>query len=148
MFLYLPIAADISIFPTTLFIFKYVFSFKNVTFRHPPSCSNDSTLHRETKEYVGCCLLWRCGPTRSMVSSFLRFQDHTRRRTTVGRTPLDERSSGRRETYLTTYNTHERQISMPPAGFESTIPASEGLQTHALDRAGNILGHQEVICCI
>ena len=34
--------------------------------------------------------LWRCDPTRVMASSFLRFIDHTQRRTTVGRTPLDE----------------------------------------------------------
>jgi hypothetical protein len=34
--------------------------------------------------------LWRCDPTRAMASSFLRFLDHTQRRTTVGRTPLDE----------------------------------------------------------
>ena len=36
------------------------------------------------------CFLWRCGPTRAMASSFLRFLDHTQRRITVGRTPLDE----------------------------------------------------------
>ena len=34
--------------------------------------------------------LWRCGPNRAMASSFLRLLDHTQRRTTVGRTPLDE----------------------------------------------------------
>ena len=34
--------------------------------------------------------LWRCGPTRAMASSFTRFLDHTQRRITVGRTPLDE----------------------------------------------------------
>jgi len=34
--------------------------------------------------------LWRCGTTRTMASSFLRFLDHTQRRITVGRTPLDE----------------------------------------------------------
>jgi len=34
--------------------------------------------------------LWRCDPTRVMASSFFRFLDHTQRRTTVGRTPLDE----------------------------------------------------------
>jgi len=33
--------------------------------------------------------LWCCGPTRAMASSFLRFLDHTQRRITVGRTPLD-----------------------------------------------------------
>ena len=50
-------------------------------------------------------LLWRCDPTRVMASSFLRFLDHTQRRTTVGRTPLDERSVRRRDLYLTTLTT-------------------------------------------
>ena len=43
------------------------------------------------------------------------FLDHTQRRTMVGRTPLDERSARRRDLYLTTHDTHNRQISMPPA---------------------------------
>jgi hypothetical protein len=34
--------------------------------------------------------LWRCDPTRVMASFFLMFPDHRQRRTTVGRTPLDE----------------------------------------------------------
>jgi len=42
-------------------------------------------------------LLWRCDPTQFMASSFLRFLDHTQRRTTVGRTPLDEWSARRRD---------------------------------------------------
>jgi hypothetical protein len=33
----------------------------------------------------------------------------------------------------TTHNTHNRQTSMYPAGFEPTIPVSERPQTHALD---------------
>ena len=33
---------------------------------------------------------WRCGPTRAITSSCLRFLDHTQRRITVGRTPLHE----------------------------------------------------------
>ena len=52
------------------------------------------------------------------------FIDHTRH-TTVGRTPLDERSVHRRDLYLTTHDTHNRQISMPPVGFEPTISAGE-----------------------
>jgi len=63
--------------------------------------------------------LWRCGPTRVMASSFLRFLDHTQRRITVGRTPLDEWSVRRRDLYLTTHNTHNRQISMPPGGIRT-----------------------------
>ena len=47
---------------------------------------------------------------------------HTRR-TTVGRTPLDEWSARRRDRYLTTHDTQNRQTSMPPVGFEPTISA-------------------------
>jgi hypothetical protein len=53
------------------------------------------------------------------------FLDHTQRRSTVGRTPLDESSARRRVLYLTTHDTHNRQISMPPVGFEPKISASE-----------------------
>ena len=49
------------------------------------------------------------------------FLDHTQRRSTVGRNPLDEGSARRRDLYLTTHDTHSRQISMPPVGFEPTI---------------------------
>jgi hypothetical protein len=35
----------------------------------------------------------------------------------------------------TRHNTHKRQATMPLAGFEPTIPASERPQTHALERA-------------
>ena len=72
---------------------------------------------------------------RAMTSSFLRFLHHTQRRTTFDTTPLYERSARRRALYRTTHNTHKRQVSTPPAGFEPTIPASEGTQTYALDRA-------------
>jgi len=73
-----------------------------------------------------CChavmifFLWCCDPMRVVASSFLRFVDHTRRSTTVGRTPLDEWSSRRRDLYLTTHNTHNKQTSMPLVGFEPT----------------------------
>ena len=42
------------------------------------------------------------------------FLDHIQRRTTVGRTPLDEWSARRRDLYLTTHNTHKRQTSIRP----------------------------------
>jgi len=39
----------------------------------------------------------------------MRFRDHTQRRTTVGRTPLDEWPARRRDLYpTTTHNTHNR----------------------------------------
>ena len=68
---------------------------------------------------------WRCGPTRAMASSFLRFLDHTQRRITLGSTPLDAWSVCHSDLYLTTHNTHNRQTSMPPVGFEPTISAGE-----------------------
>jgi len=62
-------------------------------------------------------------------------------------TPPDECLTRRRDIYLTTYNNNnnnnnrqtdtERQASLPPPGFEPAIPASERLQTHALDRAAS-----------
>ena len=79
--------------------------------------------------------LWRCDLTRVIASSFLRFLDHTQRRSTVGRTPLDEWSARHRDLYLTTHNTHNRQTSMPPVGFEPKISAGKRPQTYALDRA-------------
>ena len=85
--------------------------------------------------------LWVCSPTRATPSSCLRFLDHTQRRTTFGRTPLDEWSARRRDLYLTTHNTHNRQTSTPPVGFEPTISAGERTQTYALDRAATGTGH-------
>ena len=88
--------------------------------------------------------LWRCDPTRVIASSFLRFLDHTRR-TTVGKTPVDELSARRRNLYLTTHNTHNRQTSMPAVGFEPTISAGERPQNYALDRAATGTGGQELL---
>jgi hypothetical protein len=59
----------------------------------------------------------------------------TLRHTTLGRTPLDEWSARRRDLYLTTHNTHDRQTFMLAVIFVPAIPASEQPQTHALDRA-------------
>ena len=93
-------------------------------------------------------LLWRCSPTRVMSSSFLRFLDHTQRRTTVGRTSLGEWSARGRDLNLTTHNTHNRQTSKPPVGFEPTISAGERRQTYALERAATGTGHVCVITAI
>ena len=51
-------------------------------------------LHdQKSKEEMGEELLvcfWRDNPLCTRASSFMRFLDHTQRRATVGRTPLDE----------------------------------------------------------
>ena len=70
-----------------------------------------------------------------MERLFLMFLDHTQRRTTVGRTPLNEWSARRRDLYLTTHDTHNRQISLPPVGIEPKISAGERPQAAPLLRS-------------
>ena len=82
--------------------------------------------------------------SRAMASSFLRFFEITLRHTTVGRTPLDEWSARRTDLYQTTHNTHNRQTSMPPAGFEPKISAGERPQTYGLDRAATGTGFSKL----
>jgi hypothetical protein len=64
----------------------------------------------------------------------------THRHTTLGSPPLDEGSVRRKELYLTSYNTHNGQTSMPPGEFEPAIPATELLQMCALDRVATGIG--------
>ena len=75
-----------------------------------------------------------------MQHPFLKFLDHTQRRSTFGRTPLDEWSARRRDFYLTTHDTHNRQISKPPVGFEPTISAVER-------QGSNPTGAWIFVCC-
>jgi len=63
---------------------------------------------------------------------------------TLGRTPLDEGSAPRRDPYQITHNSHKRRTSVPPAGFEPTIPASGRPQTLASDRAATGIGYDKV----
>ena len=75
--------------------------------------------------YNDFCLFWAQHsppPQWARNPLFTRFLDHTQRRTTVGRTPLDKWSARRRD------NTqHNRQTSMPSVGFEPTISVGERL---------------------
>jgi hypothetical protein len=63
---------------------------------------------------------------------------------TLGRTPLDEYPSRRRDRYLTTHKSHKRQTSMIPPRFEPAIPPSKHPSTHALDRAATGIGEFEI----
>ena len=87
-------------------------------------------------------------PPPSLVGQGLLFHRvsgcHTKRRTTVGSTPLDEWSSRRTDLYLTTHKPHNTHTSMPPVGFEPTIPAGEWPQNYALDRATTGTGDKSI----
>ena len=67
----------------------------------------------------------------------------------VSRSYSDTPHSVGQDLYLTTHNTHNRQTSMPPVGFEPAIPGSERLQTHPLDRAasGFVHTHTHTVRC-
>jgi hypothetical protein len=56
---------------------------------------------------------WHWNPARTIASSSTRFVEHTQRRATVDRTPLNEWSALRKDRYLTKQNTHNRQTYMP-----------------------------------
>jgi hypothetical protein len=77
-------------------------------------------------------------PSRPRPSHY-RGHTITQWHTTLGKIPLDEWWSRRREIYLT-YNILERQSPMSPAGFEHTIPASQPPKTRALDRTATGIG--------
>jgi hypothetical protein len=67
---------------------------------------------------------WRHSPQWARASSFTRFLDYTRRRTTVCRTPLDEWSARRRDLYLTTHTTLTTE----------NVHSHGGIRTHNLSR--------------
>jgi len=73
--------------------------------------------------YSNIYFFWRCGPKRTMASSFKRYLDQTQRRITDGSTPPDELSACCKDHYMKTHNTHKGQTSMTLAGFEPTVPA-------------------------
>ena len=70
---------------------------------------------------------------------FIAF-DHTQGHNTVGRTPLDERSARRRDLNLTNTQHSQQTDIHAPAGFEPAMPASDWLQTLALDRSATWIG--------
>jgi hypothetical protein len=57
---------------------------------------------------------------------------------------LGEGLARRRDLCLTTYNTHNRQTSMTPVGFEPAIPSSELPQTYVLDCAATRIGSEYI----
>ena len=51
------------------------------------------------------------------------------------------------ETTTWQHNTHSRQTSLPPLGFEPTISAGDRPQTYALDRAATRTGILFILVC-
>jgi len=116
---------------------------------HSPHCSYHESekllkmqLDRCNRQSLFVCL-FVFGATATQwakPSSLIRFLDHTQRRITVGRTPLDEWSARRRDLSLTTHN---RQTSIPPVVFEPTVSAGERPHTYFFDRAATGTGYRQ-----
>ena len=79
--------------------------------------------------------------SQAMASSFLRFFEITHSDTPQSVGLLWTSDQLVAETSTWQHNTHNRQTSMPPAGFEPTISAGERPQTYALDRAATGTGY-------
>jgi hypothetical protein len=92
---------------------------KHVYYSNFTQCQHST--HYSPNIYSNCIFFCgaatQCGSRPSHSWGF--FLDHTQRRTTVGRTHLDEWSARRRDLYLTTHNTHNIQTSMPPSGIRT-----------------------------
>jgi hypothetical protein len=101
------------------------------------SAYNRSTNPRisdsQLRQYIAVCFfcLWRFDPILGHGLTLRGFAITLTGHTTLGRTPLDERSTRRRDLYLTTHNIHKRRTRMPQAGSEPTIPARERPHSHA-----------------
>jgi len=78
------------------FIGKNVETFSLRIFNHKQYCHNvNSHIFNDFLSVLLLTLpvffyLMRCGPTRVMAFTFLRFLGHKQRQTTIDRTPLDE----------------------------------------------------------
>jgi hypothetical protein len=59
---------------------------------------------------------WCCGPTQSMVLSFLKFLDHIQRREKFVKNPLDKWSARRRERTLPDNTQHSQQTNIHDPG--------------------------------
>ena len=101
-----------------------------VVYKIPKGRNNSQLLPIYYRRCFSCCDN-PSGPR----SPFCWGLEITIRHATLGRPPLDEWSSHRRDACLTKHNYHERQTSMSLVEFEPTFSPSQRPQNHALVRA-------------
>ena len=70
-------------------------------------------------------IFWRDDLQWTRTSSLTRFLDHTQRRITVGRTPLDKWSARRWDLHLTTHDTHNTNIHAPGGIRTQSLAAAD-----------------------
>ena len=90
-------------------------------------CYSSASLlfsHRHVTGWPLPFFFWHNAPQWARASSITRFLDHTQRRNTFDRSPLDEGSALRRDLYLTTHDTHQ----------QTNIHAPDRIRAHNLSR--------------
>ena len=85
--------------------------------------------------FIIYCFPWRNSPYWVNVLFVEDSWSHSDTPHSVGLLWTNDQSDAENSLHLTEHNTHRRKASMPPAGFESTVLASERPKTHALHRA-------------
>jgi hypothetical protein len=79
--------------------------------------------------FINNFVFWRNSPTGTQTASLLRLRDHTKTHARpLGLLCTSDQPVTEAATY-TTHNKHKRRTSLPSAGFEPAIPASERSQT-------------------
>ena len=78
-------------------------------------------------------------PQWARASSFMRFLDNTQRRTTVGRSPLDEWSARRRVLYLTTFTTDKHPCPRWNSNPQSQQANGRRLTSRTVQSLGPVL---------
>jgi len=116
---------------TCVFKEGYFWALKMESPRSPETSMSpdESTQHHNPEgpfvpAYLASWISWDNSPQWAKASSSSRLHDHTQT-TTICRTPLDEWSARRRDLYLTTHNTHNRQTSIHVLGGIRTYNPSE-----------------------
>jgi hypothetical protein len=89
--------------------------------------------------YCSFVLFWHNSFPWAKASSFTTFLDHTQRRITVGRTPLDEWSAHRRDLYLTANTTLTTDKRPHPDGVRTHSLSRRAAAVRAATGTGNVL---------
>ena len=109
-------------------------SFKPVNLSTCPNTANFSLTEPVISFFLIGFLFWLLLPTLCRCSGYCCSSSHSMTNT-LGRTPLDEWSTRRRNLYVTTPITYTRQIFKLPGGFKPAFPASKWPQTRTLAHA-------------
>ena len=110
--------------------------FDNLCIKRDEMCGSCDRRDKQETPYF-LCIVRQKQPNSGLRGLIVEVSKPHTDTTTFIRTPLDQWSARRRDLYLTSHNTHKRQISVLQTGFENAIPANEWPPTYALNGASS-----------